>query len=294
MSVNDCEQCRGIFHLLIGAGKADGVKGANGSRAKMPAILDPVPAPVTAPPATYDAHAQKLVLLRKGYERKLESTPAGTEHDVQQGIVDGLQIAIDLLRDDGVETVDPAPPKTRRRSANAKTKADVDDLNDLAPLSDLEQTLLGVMIGAHPNPLTLTQIVIMSLYSPSGTVSKAFARLRAKGLMNGNGAANWATEDGLSAASEIVRTPSDLLDAWVKKLGTPESELLDAAAVIVTDHGEKKISTGQLVKATGYASSGTVSNALARLRRQGLIVKGTNNPNPLFLHPIEEIVERQS
>ena len=59
---------------------------------KLPAILEAT----ISPPATYDAHAQKLVLHRRAYEAKLKTTPPGPEHDVQQGIVDGLQIAIDL------------------------------------------------------------------------------------------------------------------------------------------------------------------------------------------------------
>jgi hypothetical protein len=293
MSIDDCETCRAVHDLT-------GTRLTREKR-KLPPILED--ASVKAPPLT-SAHVQKLVKLRRAYEAgSKEGTIGGkvaNKDDKTFGIVAGLQLAIDSLSHDLGVTVDeprrqgalpPRLPSPRRHQVNGASPDEPKDDDeskddDDRALSKLQATLLGVLAGAD-EPITLTQLMIMSLYAPSGEVTKALARLRARELMDGNGATNWATPEGRSAVPKITRTRPELLAAWLKKLKTLDARLLEAS-IALAETEEAQVSTGKLIEASGYASSGAVTKALARLRRRGFILKRTNLPNPIFLNSLSE------
>lgn len=264
MSIENCEECRATFHLLQGAG------GRGAARpARLPALLERTePEPVRASSTAYDVHAQKLVLRRRGYEAKLLTTPAGPEHDIQQGIVDGLQIAIDLLKGEGVEFDDPPPKRTRTRSAKAE-----------GDLGVMELVLLGVLV-ARGKPTSRELLCILSGYAPSGPMHSALKCLRDNELMDGPPGALTATSTARSTPRLVVpKLPhgDELVEMWIAKLRVMEGELLKSIVTLARKR-PGAISNEEVQNEAGYRPSGPFHSAMKRLRNTNLIVRGTNRP----------------
>lgn len=219
--------------------------------------------------AEYDAHAQKLVLRRRGYEAKILTTPPGQERDIQQGIIDGLQIAIDILRGDGVEIVDPPPKRTRKRQ---KTDGESGELGAMA------RALLSVLV-AREKPTSKELLGVLSVYAPSGPMNTAMKDLRDAELIDGAAHGIVATQRGRDEAKSVVKPlhGDALLAAWVNKLSVQEAELLQSIVTIARKRAGA-ISNDEIQSESGYRPSGPYNTAMKRLRDTHLIEPGTNRP----------------
>jgi len=291
MTIESCEECRGIFHLLKGAGDT-----TTRTPAKLPAILS------TREVSTLemDARTQKLVNLRKAYERKLPETDENTvEHEHQRGIITGITLAIDVLQGAGIKIKDRAsvqqgqgalrisPLKDVPRAVPPRTRTKVARV-DSNSLSVMEGILLDVLL-ARGEPTSKELLGILSLYAPSGPMNTALKTLRESGHIEGVGQKISATTQarGEGRPSRKLLCGDALLAAWVKKLSVMEGELLTAIVHIARSRREEcrsvSIDNEEIQNEADYRPSGPYNTAMKRLRNTSLIERGTNHPNAELL-----------
>ena len=164
----------------------------------------------------------------------------------------------------------------RNRDANAASSGD---------LSTMARRMLTVL-AQHPAGLTKAQILVHADYRSSGPVSSTFAQLVSRNWANMEANKMRITEEGLTVVGDWEPLPTGqallafLLDGT--KLSQMEKALLDCVA----KHYPHSITKGAILEATGYASSGPVSSAFAKLVACNFVK--SNGPSQLTLS--EELV----
>lgn len=124
-------------------------------------------------------------------------------------------------------------------------------------------------LAQHPRGLTKGQILVHTGYRSSGPVSKCFADLARNGWMEMRGSTVFVTADGLAALGSYEPLPvgADLRDSLLN--GTQCSPMERAMLKAIFDAYPAAIAKGAILTVTGYASSGPVSKAFARLAALG-------------------------
>jgi hypothetical protein len=204
----------------------------------------------------------------------------------------------DLVRAfDAIGKVDPHPPTTsadppRRVSTIRTPLLDVPPSGPLAraaarakevdefaakveaaenrTLKPVDAAILSAMVQrGRSKPSTSRQLATLAGYRPSGTVTGSFARLRANGWIEGPGSALVLTEEGMIAAPPARKLPTGkaLVDYWAGELPPAAGEFLR----LFVDAYPKALTMDALLERTGYAPSGTVTGALAKLRLYELV-----------------------
>jgi hypothetical protein len=165
----------------------------------------------------------------------------------------------------------PAPGPVARAAARVKeidgfaAQAAEADARELKPV---DAALLSALVQRR-KPSTWRQLATMAGYKPSGTVSSAFARLRANGWIDGPGLAIVLTDAGRIAAPPGPKLPTGeaLVTYWVGELSQAAGRILR----VFVDAYPRVLDMDSLLGMTGYQPSGTVSSALARLRLYELV-----------------------
>jgi hypothetical protein len=137
----------------------------------------------------------------------------------------------------------------------------------------MERRMLTAL-AQHPEGLTKAQIRLHADYADSGPVSRAFARLSAQGWAGTDGQKLRITEVGRRALGGFDPLPTGLrLQRYLlgpeSKLSGMERALLGA----VTGAYPEAIAKGAARQQAGYADSGPVSRAFARLVRYGYVAQ---------------------
>ena len=126
-------------------------------------------------------------------------------------------------------------------------------------------------LAQHPDGLTKGKVLLHTGYRSSGPVSNAFADLNREGWIVTVGNQLRITAEGLGALGEYEELPTGdaLREALLSgsKLSGMERKLLAAACEVYPE----AITKGAILEVTGYASSGPVSNAFARLVGYGYL-----------------------
>jgi hypothetical protein len=139
-------------------------------------------------------------------------------------------------------------------------------------LSRMERAILTAL-AQHPDGLSKAQILLHADYAASGKVSSAFATLTRQGLIEASGGTQRVTRMGLAALGDYQPLPvGDALREYLlggTKLSVMEKALLRA----VCDAYPGTVRKGEVLTAAGYAASGKVSSAFARLTRFGYVVR---------------------
>jgi hypothetical protein len=122
-----------------------------------------------------------------------------------------------------------------------------------------------IALAQHQDGLTKQQILVHTTYASSGPVSKAFADLARESYVELDGNRLRITDAGLAALGSFDPLPvGDELRAWLlngDKLSTMEKALLTR----ICDAYPNAIRKGEILDQAGYASSGPVSAAFAKL-----------------------------
>lgn len=128
-------------------------------------------------------------------------------------------------------------------------------------------------LAQHPDGLSKGQILVHTGYRSSGPVSKCFAELGREGWVEARGGNLAITRAGLDALGdyEPLPTGADLRDYLLHgdKVSTMEKAMLRCLFGAYPD----AIAKGQILEQAGYASSGPVSKAFARLVALGYAVQ---------------------
>jgi hypothetical protein len=131
-------------------------------------------------------------------------------------------------------------------------------------LAKMHRAML-IALAQHPDGLTKRQILVHTGYASSGPVSKAFAELAREAYVDADGTRLRITANGLSALGPFEPLPlGDDLREWLlsgDKLSTMEKALLSR----ICEAYPNPIRKGQILEQAGYASSGPVSAAFAKL-----------------------------
>lgn len=148
------------------------------------------------------------------------------------------------------------PPQNRRAVTAGAATSSIDKPMPRAILTALAQ---------HREGLTKGQILVHTGYRSSGPVSACFAELARNGWMVPDRGGVAITEQGLQAlgAYEPLPTGADLRQHLLNggKCSTMEKAMLK----VLFEAYPESIAKGAILEATGYASSGPVSAAFARL-----------------------------
>jgi hypothetical protein len=128
-------------------------------------------------------------------------------------------------------------------------------------------------LAQHPHGLTKGQILVHTTYRSSGPVSKCFAELARNGWTETTLGKVCITDIGLAALGSYEPLPmGDALRDHLlngSKLSPMEKKMLRATF----DAYPSAIGKGRILEQTGYASSGPVSKAFARLTAMGYVTK---------------------
>lgn len=164
-----------------------------------------------------------------------------------------------------------------------KTEALLRQVDVNNTLSRMARAFLTILAQYEPNNLTKSRILALTEYASSGPVSKCFADLVREGYARpGIGSSLAITEAGLTALGSWEPLPigeelrKNVLSG--NRLSTMEKEFIRILFGIYPD----SISKAELLSRTGYASSGPVSAAFARLVRLEFAV--SDGPTLLKAH----------
>ena len=186
---------------------------------------------------------------------------------VQTGVSD-RERAVDYNQPRGIRT-QPDPPAERRLGTEGRKR-------DKAVPSAQEPTTMErrmlTALAQHPEGLTKAQVRLHADYADSGPVSRAFARLSAQGWVEPSGSLLRITAAGTAALGNFDPLPTGVylqhyLLGAESKLSGMEKALLRAIA----DAYPAPIGKGAARQTAGYADSGPVSRAFARLIRYGYV-----------------------
>ena len=141
---------------------------------------------------------------------------------------------------------------------------------DDASLSAMWKAILTAL-AQHRSGLTKRQLLIHAGYAASGKVSSAFAELTRRDWIFSDGGVVGITGAGEAALGPYEPLPSGkaLRDHVIKRASTMEGALLEVLFAAYPG----SLSKGEILQAAGYAASGKVSSAFAKLTRLNYAVK---------------------
>jgi hypothetical protein len=216
------------------------------------------------------AQVAKLTVQLKVAENKIQALSAEKEQAFEAGVrlvldgilekVEKLKLTAEMMRPPKQVTT-PSPQSAPVRSISGSSSV---------ALTNMQKAILTAL-AQHPNGLSKGQILLFTGYASSGPVSKCFADLAKNGWVQGNGKGLLINASGLSALGsyEVLPTGKALRDLLVNgdRLGRMERELLRACFEAYPN----SIGKGEILRKTGYASSGPVSKSFARLVKYGYV-----------------------
>jgi hypothetical protein len=158
----------------------------------------------------------------------------------------------------------PAHPRGTASRGRPSRRAPLTTAAADGTLSTMHRRMLTAL-AQHPDGLTKKQVLVHTGYASSGPVSSAFADLAREGWATANGHRLHITDAGRQVLGPVDPLPlGDALREWLltgDKLSTMERALLTAICAAYPD----PIRKGDVLEQTGYASSGPVSSAFAKL-----------------------------
>ena len=157
-------------------------------------------------------------------------------------------------------------PKPAGKPANGSGSAGwlVDAAKFAATLTSYQRALLRVL--KQHGRVNRAQLALIAGYSPnSGSFTEALALLRSQGLLDGLA----LTPAGQAAAGSVEPLPTGqgLVRYWCERVGAYAGTLLQ---VIVTAYPES-LTREELADRAGYHTSGSFTEAIAKLRKLDLI-----------------------
>ncbi len=167
----------------------------------------------------------------------------------------------------------PAASQGRRVAPAAATSRPTSlvSTNGDGTLKAMHRAMLTAL-AQHPHGLTKKQILVHTGYASSGPVSTAFAELAREGYVASDGHRLQITDAGLTVLGAYEPLPlGDELRAWLlsgHKLSGMEKALLARICNAYPD----AIRKGEVLEQAGYASSGPVSSAFAKLVAYNYVV----------------------
>jgi hypothetical protein len=217
---------------------------------------------------------------RRGYSEGFEDgakearKAEAQERDVMRnGIVDAVRLAFDveLTNIAALPRKEPIRTNGSSRPVNGTTRETPRRLMSDQPGS-IDKPMPRAMLTAlaqHPEGLTKGQVLIHTGYRSSGPVSTCFAELARNGWTELSGSKLTITAEGLKALGSFTPLPvgAELRDFLLTsdKTSQMEKKMLGVLFETYPD----PIAKGEILKRTGYASSGPVSSAFARLVNLG-------------------------
>lgn len=229
------------------------------------------PAPAPAVTKTIEIPVlseQVLARLEKVAERYgAAAVKLGEERVV---VLDGVRALLADARAIAKQPVAPVRQIAPRPTPSAAPRLPAASRSGDAELKTMHRSML-IALAQHPDGLSKGKILLHTGYRASGPVSTAFADLNRAGWVEAAGSGLRITSAGLSALGPYEPLPTgdrlreELLTG--PKLSLMERKLLQA----VCDAHPEQITKGAALAAAGYASSGPVSTAFARLKQYGYV-----------------------
>ncbi len=265
----------------------------------LPEILQDTPVSDN-PELRWQGALRAIVKCIRAYRVDLNTfVPDSDEYKQQRGMIDGMQMAVDILcKASGVAVDDPLPRGRTPPRHEAlpvvkvvKVAADAADTSTPTPkgvLSSQVSTLTAI-VQAGSVGIDHTSIRVLVGLARS-TVRRLLRELRAAGLVERGGLGEIATAAGRAALPDLKPLPKGaaLLQHWIGKLPEPNATILRA----LDDHYPIAVSHAWLRETYHWAAS-TLRRLLRELRARHLIVRGpdgSDGPSAL-LAPI--LVDRK-
>ena len=166
-----------------------------------------------------------------------------------------------------------SPIKDMLAKEDTKFLAAVNGSGGNSDLSNMQQKFLTAL-AQHPEGLTKKQLLILTGYASSGPVSKCFGQMNRDGWVESpNTSQLRITPLGLSVLGPYEPLPSGA-ELRQLRLQDPQLKPVDKAILeVLFQHYPSDIAKGEILKETGYASSGPVSKSFGKLCRLGWAVK---------------------
>lgn len=195
---------------------------------------------------------------------------------MRDGLLDAVRLAFDVELNDLATLPRKAPIRT-----NGASRPPIQIQREtFRVLSDhkgsIDKPMPRAMLTAlaqHREGLTKGQVLIHTGYRSSGPVSTCFAELARNGWTELSGSKLTITAEGLKALGDFTPLPvgAELRDFLLTsdKTSQMEKKMLGVLFETYPD----PIAKGQILDRTGYASSGPVSSAFARLVNLGYVQK---------------------
>jgi hypothetical protein len=147
---------------------------------------------------------------------------------------------------------------------------------DDGSMSKMQRSMLSAL-AQHPEGLTKAQVLLHTGYASSGSTSDTFARLNENGWTTTMANFVTITDAGLAALGDYEPLPQgDALRDYLlhgNKLSTMEKRILQ----VICGRYPDTVAKGALLEMAGYKSSGSTSDAFARLTRYGYVVSAGAN-----------------
>jgi hypothetical protein len=158
----------------------------------------------------------------------------------------------------------PTPP------ARERGRSDIPPAGDNGGLKPMHRKFLTVL--AQRGAMTKGSLLLFAGYASSGPVSSAFGFLNSSGYITSDGNKVSITDAGRAALGPVTKLPrgAELRAQTLNELPQMEAKLLK----VWFDAYPQERTKGEVLKATGYASSGPVSSAFGKLNRRNFIVRG--------------------
>lgn len=188
-----------------------------------------------------------------------------------------------IVKKPGLVLVDAHEPEVRKLPTPSKV-APVDDGE--IKIGKGHRTILDIL-AQWPEGRTHNELAFLSGYSAgSSTISALLSALRKAGLVT-NGQPVKLTEEGLKAAGGAQARPTgpELLDYWRShpRMGKGENAVLD----VLMGSYPNEVDHTELCERSGYSpTASSVSAILSRLRKLGLVEKGSRRVSREFMESI--------
>ncbi|MGH9644405.1 MAG: hypothetical protein ACRD3Q_18540 [Terriglobales bacterium] len=161
----------------------------------------------------------------------------------------------------------PVPARARQIDGRALRSADAGSINKAMPRAML------TTLAQHQEGLTKKQILIHTGYRSSGPVSTCFADILREEWVSAVGSKLQITSKGLEALGPFDPLPTGAELRQQLLTGSKCSTMEKAMLRELFESHPHGLPKGQILERTGYASSGPVSSAFARLVALGYAVQ---------------------
>ncbi|HKW13337.1 MAG TPA: hypothetical protein VJS69_02520, partial [Candidatus Krumholzibacteria bacterium] len=161
----------------------------------------------------------------------------------------------------------PAAMKAEKPAPEAKHFPTARIIDENPKLPRMARAFLTAL--AQWGPMSKGRLLVLTTYRSSGPVSNTFATLTRDGLIGPCEKGIGITEGGINALGSWEPLPRghELREKIMRDASTMEAKFL----AVIFDTYPEAIQKKDLLETTGYASSGPVSNAFARLVASGFV-----------------------